>query len=138
MTPAIFSLQSYIFDKVSIDLSTLDNNLPFTININPKGQYNQSNGVFILSFTFDASQGKENPNRIISVRCKATYKFNDPIAYESFPSMFFANSIAILFPYVRAFVSTLTLQANLTPPIIIPTLNLTSLEETLKANIEIL
>ena len=51
MTPAIFSLQSYIFDKVFIDLSTLDNNLPFTININPEGQYNQTNGEFILSFT---------------------------------------------------------------------------------------
>ena len=46
---------------------------------------------------------------------------------------FISNSIAILFPYVRAFVSTLTLQANI-KPILLPTLNLSSLQDILREN----
>ncbi|EXZ22215.1 pretranslocase subunit SecB family protein, partial [Bacteroides fragilis str. S13 L11] len=49
------------------------------------------------------------------------------------PNFFYPNSIAILFPYVRAFVSTLTLQANI-KPILLPTLNLSSLQDTLREN----
>lgn len=49
------------------------------------------------------------------------------------PSYFYRNSIAIVFPYIRAFISTVTLQANI-PPIILPTMNLTSLEIPLKQN----
>lgn len=48
--------------------------------------------------------------------------------------MFYANSIAIVFPYIRAFISTVTLQANLVSPILLPTMNLTSLGERLMNN----
>ena len=57
----------------------------------------------------------------------------DKIEFNDIPGFFYPNSIAILFPYIRAFVSTLTLQANVTP-IVLPTLNLTNLQEKLKKN----
>lgn len=41
--------------------------------------------------------------------------------------------MAILFPYIRAFVSTVTLQANVMP-ILLPTVNLSSLESRLREN----
>ncbi|MBQ2321387.1 MAG: protein-export chaperone SecB, partial [Bacteroidales bacterium] len=41
------------------------------------------------------------------------------------------NSVAIIFPYIRAFVSTISLQANVNP-IVLPTINLTGLTGELK------
>lgn len=52
---------------------------------------------------------------------------------KDIPDFFYANSIAIIFPYIRAFVSTLTLQANI-PPIVLPTLNLSQLRTILRDN----
>lgn len=134
MTNASFSLQKYIFDKVNIDLEHLQAGSQLALNIDPSGIYYPETGVFNLTFTFEAFQ---ETHRIVSVRCVADYKFQKPIPFDGFPRMFYANSIAILFPYVRAFVNTVTLQANLFPPIIIPTLNLTSLEEKLMAQTKV-
>ena len=47
------------------------------------------------------------------------------------PEYFYPNSLAIVFPYVRAFVSTITLQANM-QPVVLPTINLMGLTEELK------
>lgn len=129
MTPAAFKLQKYIFDKVNIDLENLKNDSQLSLDINPSGIYSAETGIFQLIFVFTAFQGD---NRVISVRCVSEYKFQELTPYEELPRMFYANSIAILFPYVRAFVSTVTLQANI-PPILLPTMNLTSLGEKLQA-----
>ena len=134
MTPAVFSLQKYVFDKVSIDLSALSADMRLSLSIDPSGSYNQDTGEYVLVFIVEAFQDVEPSNKIVSVRCVASYKFQQPIPNEELPRMFYANSIAILFPYIRAFVSTVTLQANIVPPIILPTMNLTSLEERLMSN----
>ena len=47
------------------------------------------------------------------------------------PDFFYPNSLAIIFPYIRAFVSTLTLQANVRP-IVLPTVNLMGLTDMLR------
>lgn len=134
MTPAVFSLKKYIFDKVSLNLENLSTDSKLNLKIEPVGTYNQESGEYSLAFVFEASQGTEKPDVVVSVRCNALYLFQKPVSKEEFPNMFYANSIAILFPYVRAFISTVTLQANLVPPIILPTMNLTSLGEQLMNN----
>ena len=52
---------------------------------------------------------------------------------NSIPSFFYKNAIAIMFPYVRAFISTLTLQAN-TKLLNLGLMNLSSLEKPLIEN----
>jgi len=52
---------------------------------------------------------------------------------EDIPDFFYKNSIAILFPYLRAYLSLVTTQANV-PGIILPTYNLSGLEEELRSN----
>lgn len=52
------------------------------------------------------------------------------------PNYFYANSLAIIFPYIRAFVSTITLQSNM-HPIVLPTVNLMGLSEKLKRNTDV-
>ena len=75
----------------------------------------------------------ECENSSIYVNCIADYKFEDIHSLEDIPEYFYANSIAILFPYVRAFVSTVTLQANIRP-IVLPTYNVSPLQDMLIKN----
>lgn len=127
---AAFALLGYQFTKVFLELSSLRTDSRFDVSIRPKGLYDSVKGVFSLNFIFVATVGKQ---KVISVECNAGYKFNQPMPFSDIPNYFYANSIAIIFPYIRAFVSTVTLQANV-KPIIIPTLNLSGLSDELRNN----
>lgn len=127
---AAFALIGYKFTKVLLNLSALRPDSSFEISIKPSGRYNHATGDFSLCFVFEALVEK---NRVIEVECNAEFKFNNPVSPVDIPDYFYSNSIAILFPYVRAFVSTVTLQANI-KPILIPTLNLSGLSSELKIN----
>ncbi|AVM58673.1 hypothetical protein C3V43_13680 [Bacteroides heparinolyticus] len=131
MNKAAFSLEKYIFNRVRIDFD-LNKLSELEIDFKPSGSFKQMNpnSVFDLKFIFSAKD-KGASESFVSVECHATFKFASNIQFNEIPSFFYANSIAIVFPYVRAFVSTITLQANV-PPIVLPTMNLSSLEEPLK------
>lgn len=132
METAIFTLENYTFERILLDLQGLHVGETISLSFNPAGVYSQKRGVYELSFLCDASvESKQTP--VVSVLCKATFKFKNIASFEEIPSYFFSNSIAILFPYVRAMVSTVTLQANI-PPIVLPTMNLTSLCQQLQTN----
>jgi len=88
-----------------------------------------------MKFLFRAGQ-QIDPSTIstaIEVLVEAKFSFRDVDRLEDIPDYFYPNAIAILFPYVRAFVSTLTLQANM-PALVIPTMNLTALKDDFKNN----
>ena len=127
MKNAAFSLTSYRFPKASIDLTNLKSEAnSFAMNIIPSGKLNMSSRLFDLRFIFTANlNDSESP--AIYVECEARFVFADDVNFEEIPEYFYPNSIAIIFPYVRAFVSTLSLQANYNPPVIIPTMNLSDL-----------
>lgn len=130
MDKAAFSLIGYRFSKAILDLDNLQSDTSFDIDFKPSGEYIQAEGIYHLKFTFQALKGNEKNPKILVV-CTASFKFRENIPYNEIPNFFYPNSIAILFPYIRAFVSTLTLQANI-KPILLPTLNLSSLQDTLK------
>lgn len=77
-----------------------------------------------------------NDSRIIEVNCLASFLFKGVESIDDIPTYFYSNSIAIVFPYVRAFVSTLTLQANYSP-IVLPTMNLSDLNSQLKEHVTV-
>lgn len=130
MNQAAFSLESFIFSKVELNFHpelSDELNLKFT----PKGIYNQQEGTFLLTFVFEALTKTESENiPVVRVQCDSKFSFTDKPLFEELPVYFYRNSIAILFPYIRAFVTTVTTQANIRP-IILPTMNLSSLEEPL-------
>ena len=74
---------------------------------------------------------KQTDTEVICVFCEASFSFCDQISFEQIPEYFYPNSVAIIFPYIRAFVSTISLQANVNP-IVLPTINLTGLTGELK------
>ena len=61
------------------------------------------------------------------------FGFTEPIELSEIPDFFYPNCMAIVFPYVRSFLSTLSLQANV-PPIILPIINFSDLQGVLKRN----
>ncbi|WP_296618484.1 protein-export chaperone SecB [Marivirga sp.] len=130
MEKAAFSISKYQFDKVSIDLSNYRSK-DIKLDFQTSGMYFDENKEFELQFTVNAFNENENP--FVQVNCVGTFSFENVSSFEEIPDFFYRNSIAILFPYLRAYVSIVTTQAN-GPGIILPTLNLSSLENTLRKN----
>jgi preprotein translocase subunit SecB len=126
-----FSIVSYKFDKVSLDLSNHKNS-ELSLAFDTSGNFSKEESKYDLSFKVNVfNEQKEIP--FVMVQCIGTFKFENVSSIEEIPDFFYRNCIAILFPYVRAYVSLVTTQANV-PSIILPTLNLSNLEETLRNN----
>lgn len=135
MERAAFSLENYRFPEVRLDFRNLnEGNNNIGMRITPSGIFDKNTGEFALKFDFYAvAEGNDN-RPCVFVSCEGTFKFTDVHSCNDIPSFFYPNSIAILFPYMRAFVSTVSLQANF-QPLILPTMNLSSLGGELKKNI---
>lgn len=131
MKKAIFSLIDYSIVKATLNLEDIPAECTFELGFSPSGIYEQKEGRYNLSLIFKA---KCNNNiEAVNIQVKAIYQFKESLDINEIPSYFYSNSIAIIFPYVRAFVSTITLQANVNP-IMLPTLNISTLEEVLRNN----
>ena len=131
MQKAAFSIINYQFDKVRIDLNN-HKSKDLALAFETKGLYVNENSTFELQFVVNVSN-KVAENPFVEISCKGNFKFENVLSFEEIPDFFYRNSIAILFPYVRAYISLVTTQANV-PGIILPTLNLSNLETELKSN----
>lgn len=131
MESAAFSFKRYKFVKSSFDLSNVGVKTALEMNINPSGRFSEKKKEFLLQFDFSAHDEKKR--EVVSITCVAEFSFLNVKSFSDIPEYFYANSIAIVFPYVRAFISTLTLQANVAP-LVLPTMNLSSLKEQLLQN----
>jgi len=129
---ASFSFVSFKVPRFSFD----DNNHKgeqLKLGFMPKGHFVSKSGEFELSIKFVASENMESDKPVLELNAIAVFKFDSSIPFSEIPEFFYNNSIAIMFPYIRAFVSTLTLQAN-TKLLKLGLMNLTGLEEQLKSN----
>jgi len=100
------------------------------LDFNPKGLYNKRSGVYQLTVEFTGIE--EGGNSIIKVVSQAVFEFSKELDAKDIPDYFYSNSIAIVFPYIRAFISNLTLQAN-TGVIMLGLLNFTRMGDLLKS-----
>lgn len=131
MDNAAFRLETYHFVKASLNFDIPDN-ATLNIGISPRGSYSQKGGRYVLDFIVKVTC-EENQAEVVNVNCRAVFLFQDHLPIEEIPGFFYPNSLAIVFPYVRAFVSTITLQANV-HPVMLPTVNLMGLTEELRSN----
>jgi preprotein translocase subunit SecB len=132
MQKAAFSIERYFFKKVLIDLGN-HHNQDLSLSFETHGNYNQSDGIYELNFKLIAFNEGFSENPFVEIQCIGIFKFENSINFEDIPDYFYRNCIAILFPYVRAYLSIVTTQANV-PGIMLPTMNLSSLEKTLRQN----
>lgn len=130
-----FQLDRFIISKCSFeDLEKYTDTID--IKLEPSGVYNTSNGEFQITLDFSAESkeiDKQPIRPIASVTLKGFYTISDKPEFENIPDFFYQNSIAILFPYLRSFISNMTLQAGSTL-LVLPLLNLTNLSTVLKEN----
>ena len=90
-----------------------------------KGKFNLELGIFIS----DSTEALK-----IEIDSKGYFNFKNADK-ETLSNFLFVNAPAILFPYLRAYISSLSTLSGI-HPIILPTLNLTSLRDDLESNIE--
>lgn len=132
MEKAVFSIDKYVFEKVEINLENKKTD-EINVDFDSKGIFYTKDSTFDLTFTFIAFNDNAIETPFVKIQCVGTFKFDNVNSLEEVPTFFYRNAIAILFPFVRAFVSMVTIQANI-PPIMLPTMNLSSLDEPLKQN----
>lgn len=132
---AAFGFDNFRIVNFALNELTPDND-ELSINIVPSGIYFEKEGVFEVTIDFTAFETNTFDTPAVKAILKAKFTFENPIYYADIPSFFYLNSIAIVFPYLRAFISSLTLQANI-KPLILPVLNLTGLDKPLRDNTKV-
>lgn len=124
-----FSLENYTVSEFYFKAQS-SKDAPITVNFVPSGRFFPKTMRYEVTVRVTCGIAGENEN-FISATVIANFLFNTPITKETIPDFFFVNSIAIVFPYIRAFISTLSLQSG-GGLVIIPVLNLSNLEKPLK------
>lgn len=135
MEKAAFKLDGYHFTKASLDFN-IPNDAELNISFNPKGVFYVKEARYDLVFDVTV-ECVETATEVVKVSCEASFSFGNKVSIEDIPDYFYPNSLAIVFPYVRAFVSTISLQANV-QPVVLPTVNLMGLTEKLKGQTQII
>lgn len=128
MEQAAFKITDYKFPKTIVDYSN-SSDTDIDVSFIVGGKYKNSEAKFFLQFTTHA-KFENTSDFFIKVDCEATFEFKNVNSFSEIPSFFYTNAIAILFPYIRAYISTVTVQSNI-KPVILPTLNLMSLTQDL-------
>ena len=130
-----FNFVRYRVSKFSFEETTIEN-AEFDISFIPSGVYNETKGEYELTLSFE-SREKDSNKLIIEASGIAEYKFDKEYKFDELPSHFFLGAVPIFFPYLRAFISTLTLQAN-SNVLVLGLINFTNMAEPLKANTRVI
>ena len=129
---------SFRFSKFTILESyfqmTDSSDFEINIKVNPTGRLSKNNKTFLLEQQVEVSD--ENNKFKINIRTSAQFDFDEVLDDEKSFSFFIINAPAIVFPYIRAYISNMTALSGLST-ITLPTLNLSEMSKVLKDNIEI-
>lgn len=129
-----FQFNGYSINKSLIELQENSNFDNIKIGFKVSGLVNQNEKIYFLNLSVSITN--EEKDLKIQVDAIGKFKFELVEKIEDISSFFYTNSSAILFPYIRAYISTLTnLSGNRS--ITLPTMNLTNLAEELKSNTKI-
>lgn len=106
------------------------------IGFNPSAIVNKNKQLFILNLGVKVND--ENEKFLIQIDTKSVFKYSDEVELGVYLNSFFIfNAPAIVFPYIRAYITNLSAQSGMSP-LVLPTLNLSSLGDDLKQNIKII
>lgn len=103
-----------------------------SLDFEPSGLLDKNNSKFQL--ILKVVIGDESKDLKIEVEAIGNFGYNN-LDEESLQNFLFLNAPAILFPYIRAYISTLTSLSGINP-VVLPTLNLSSLRDKLSKNIK--
>ncbi len=118
---ARFRFLNYQIHSASIDIKDAEkvgNELQVDIK---KSKEEENNNIYSLFFDITINDKSESLNIFLNIEGK--FEFDKDLTDSEKESFFKINAPAILFPYVRAYISTLTSLSGINP-IILPTINL--------------
>jgi preprotein translocase subunit SecB len=112
------------------------------VKLDPNGEFSPSKSEFLLTLHFKCfelqdlgiNETIEEKKLLIESTIVGKFAFVGVKDVDSIPDFFYTNALAILFPYLRSFISTLTLQANSSNAVILPLYNLLNLVQPLREN----
>lgn len=79
------------------------------------------------------SLSSDNKDIDISVTCSSTFEVSEDIEKEIADTLISRNTISIIFPFIRSYISTITSIPNMSP-IVIPPININKLIEDQERN----
>lgn len=127
-----FSFDYFLIQKSNIERLKLEETGQMNIDIDLHGNVYIKNKTYQLDMITKVWDEKEIFKS--EVHGVGFFEFED-IKDKNIDSYFYLNAPAILFPYIRAYIASLTALSGFNP-ITLPTLNLESLKEKLKENTE--
>jgi preprotein translocase subunit SecB len=102
-----------------------DNKINFDIS---KSIENKTDEIFIVKIITKVFSARKDID--ISITCSAEFSIIEDIPSDVAKQLIEKNSVSIMFPYIRSYISTITTVPNMTP-IVIPPINVNKLlEET--------
>ena len=120
------------FIKESHIIQNSQGEFQIDINFAPKGYILKALNQFHLEMSVTIKEKTDKFN--IQITAVGYFEFDEGANIEAYKSKYFTtNAPAILYPYIRAYVSTLTSQAGVFN-VLLPTYNLTPLADILTAN----
>jgi len=126
-----FQFKGFSIVRSLIERNNNEPSSKINLEFEPKGYINKEDSVFHLHLKVKIDD--ENKSFNIEIDSIANYVFENKESLDSLNNFFFVNAPAILFPYLRAYISTLTNLSGF-KPINLPTLNMTGIGEDLKNN----
>jgi preprotein translocase subunit SecB len=126
-----FQFKGYRIERSLIELKSAEIGENFSISFDSKGIINKAESAFELSLTAYIKDKEDTIN--IEVDIVSFFVFNSKIEKTQLDQLFFMNAPAIIFPYLRSYITTLTVLSGI-DPVILPTLNLSALGKELEQN----
>lgn len=118
-----FRFIGYQILKSSIEISD-PRNVSDSLNINFRKSSGVNHSENKYKLDLNIAIDDDNKALLIDVLCHGFFEFDRDISAEDQNTFFNTSAPAILFPYIRAYITTLTSLSGI-KPLILPTINLT-------------
>lgn len=126
-----FSFKGYTISRSLIELSEEVDVEKLSIKFNSSGEIDNTNGEYKLTLKVFVTDTDNSLN--IEITAEGLYSFDISEDQHALNGFFYVNSSAILFPYIRAHIATLSALSGISA-ITLPAMNLTALGKQLKEN----
>jgi preprotein translocase subunit SecB len=130
ITNAPFKFKNFIIAESHIKIDPETKAESINIKIEPKGIIFEEKKIFEVHLAIFLSS---NDNLDVFVKMIGLFEFKDVIVQENLKNYFYVNAPAIIFPYLRSYISALTALSGCNT-IILPPMNMTSLGKDLEKN----
>ena len=126
-----FQFKNFSIIRSLIERKGNESSKKLSISFNPRGLILKEQSTFQLQMGVKIGDKSESIN--IEIDALANFIFEDSSALEELNHYFYLNAPALLFPYIRAYIATLTNLSGL-GAINLPTLNMSQIGENLREN----